>query len=313
MARVLVTGGAGFIGSHLIDALVARGHGVVAFDDLSTGKLGNINPKARLIMADIRNAPAVRHAMIGVDAVFHLAAVASVQKSNEDWVGTHQTNSMGTVTVMDAARSAKGGAPIPVIYASSAAVYGKGMDAPLSEVDRPAPMTSYGADKLSNELQAKTAGLVHGLPSCGFRFFNVYGPRQDPSSPYSGVISIFAERMARGDAISVHGDGEQTRDFIHVSDIVSHLLEGWSTANETAPVFNACTGQAVSLNTLIQTLSKLTGKTPDVIHTASRAGDIRHSIGNPTQARDILGVTAKMELGAGLSTLITAPPARRAA
>ena len=313
MARLLVTGGAGFIGSHLVDALIAHGHAVSVFDDLSTGKRGNVNPQARLIVGDICNAPALRHAMIGVDAVFHLAAIASVQKSNEDWVGTHQTNSMGTVTVMNAARDAQGGQPVPVVYASSAAVYGAGADHALCEADPTAPLTAYGADKLSNELQARAAGIVHGLPSCGLRFFNVYGPRQDPKSPYSGVISIFAERIAAGQEIQVFGDGEQTRDFIHVSDIVAHLIAAWRKADATAPVFNACTGSASSLKDLIQEIAHCAEMRPHVRLAAPRAGDIRHSIGNPSAAQKGLGVHALTDLRAGLKTLIPAPKRQCAA
>lgn len=313
MARLLVTGGAGFIGSHLVDALIAQGHAVTVFDDLSTGHRQNVNPKARLIVGDICNAPAVRHAMIDVDAVFHLAAVASVQKSNEDWIGTHQTNSMGTVSVMDAACSAKAGSPVPVVYASSAAVYGAGADHALAETDATRPLTAYGADKLSNELQARAAGIVHKLPTCGLRFFNVYGPRQDPKSPYSGVISIFAERIAAGNEIQVFGDGGQTRDFIHVSDIVVHLIAAWHRADVSAPVFNACTGTAISLKDLIREIAACAGQRPRVRMAEPRPGDIRHSVGNPKAARSGLNVRAQKSLAEGLRTLIPAPIQSQAA
>ena len=313
MARLLVTGGAGFIGSHLVDALIERGHAVTVFDDLSTGKRENVNPAARLVVGDICNAPAVRHAMIGIDGVFHLAAIASVQKANEAWVGTHQTNALGTVAVMESARHANGGAPIPVVFASSAAVYGAGSDDALSETDKTSPLTAYGADKLSNELQARAAGIVHGLPTCGLRFFNVYGPRQDPKSPYSGVISIFAERIAAGQEIQVFGDGEQTRDFIHVTDIVAHLIAAWRNASTQAPVFNACTGTAISLKDLIREISACAGARPRVRMAEPRAGDIRHSVGDPSAAQQEMGVYALTSLREGLRTVIPAPRQQDAA
>lgn len=307
MARVLVTGGAGFIGSHLVDRLIAHNHSVRVFDNLSTGKTAHVNPKARLIVGDICNAPALRAAMIQADAVFHLAAVASVQKSNEDWIGTHQTNAMGTVVVMDAARVAKAGQPVPVIYASSAAVYGAGADHALRETDATVPLTAYGADKLSNEVQARTAGIVHGLPTCGLRFFNVYGPRQDPNSPYSGVISIFAERIAAGREIQVFGDGDQTRDFIHVSDIVAHLMAAWRQADRTAPVFNACTGTASALKDLIREIAVCADRRPRIRMSDPRPGDIPHSVGDPSAARAGLNVTANTSLQDGLRSIIPAP------
>lgn len=310
MSEILVTGGAGFIGSHLVDALVAQGHSVVVLDDLSTGKRSNINPAARFISGDIRNSLAVRHAVSGVDAVFHLAAVASVQKATEEWAATHLTNSAGTVNVMNAVRTAKGGFPVPVVYASSAAVYGRGLDRPLRESDETRPLTAYGADKLSNELHARAAGIVHQLPTCGFRFFNVYGPRQDPSSPYSGVISIFADRIAGGLPINLFGDGEQTRDFIHVSDIVAHLLAGWAHANTEAPVFNACTGREISLNNLIDTLAQCTRRKPVVRSMPARQGDIRHSVGNPEAAIEHLGVSAQTGIFDGLENLTSLPQLR---
>lgn len=304
MAEVLVTGGAGFIGSHLVDALIARGDTVRVFDDLSTGKRSNVNPEARLIVGDITDRARLEHAMQDVDAVFHLAAIASVQKSVDDLPGTHRTNSAGTVNVFDCARRAANGQPVPVIYASSAAVYGAGSGDPLHEDAPKAPLTAYGADKLSNELHARAAGCVHGLPSCGFRFFNVYGPRQDPSSPYSGVISIFADRLVADREVTVFGDGEQTRDFIYVDDIVRHLLSGWNAADETGPVFNACSGTATSLNTLLYLMMDATGSNSSVRYAAPRAGDIRNSVGVPTKAQHALRLRAKVSVAAGLGHLI---------
>ncbi|MDE2333857.1 MAG: NAD-dependent epimerase/dehydratase family protein [Rhodospirillales bacterium] len=297
MARYLVTGGAGFIGSHLVDALLASGQQVVVLDDFSTGKEANLPPGIALRRGDVADPATVRQAMAGTDGCFHLAAIASVARGNEDWPGTHRVNVGGTVAVLDAARAAGG---VPVVYASSAAIYGDTGEAVAHEALRPAPRTAYGADKLGSELHAAVGALVHGVPSIGLRFFNVYGPRQDPSSPYSGVISIFARRAAEGLGVTIHGDGEQTRDFVFVADVVAHLLAAMRRAsNRTgADVFNVCTGRATS----ILQLATLLGACP-VTHAAARAGDIRHSRGDPRRAAEALGVAATVELAAGLARL----------
>ena len=221
MATILVTGGCGFIGSHLCGALRARGDTVRVLDDLSTGSAANLAPGAKLLLGDVNQPLALREAMAGVDACFHLAAIASVERGVTEWLATHRTNLSATIAVMDAARVAG----VPVVYASSAAVYGQQAALPLDETARPAPLSAYGADKLGCEQHAKVAGHVHGLPTMGLRFFNVFGPRQDPSSPYSGVISIFCDRLRQGLPVRLYGDGGQTRDFIYVGDVVAALLQ----------------------------------------------------------------------------------------
>jgi UDP-glucose 4-epimerase len=173
----LVTGGCGFIGSHLADSLVADGHGVRILDDLSTGKRENAPAGAEIIIGDVADAATVTAAGAGVDGIFHLAAIASVQKSNDDWAGTHRVNLTGKINVFDAAREAAGGNPVPVVYVSSAAVYGDNPDVPLSEEAETRPLTAYGADKLGCELHARVAHQVHKVPVAGIRFFNIYGPR----------------------------------------------------------------------------------------------------------------------------------------
>jgi UDP-glucose 4-epimerase len=173
MARYLVTGGCGFIGSHLADALVEAGHSVRILDDLSTGKRENAPEAAEIVIGDVADANAVARAMRGVDGAFHLAAIASVARSNEDWAGTHRVNVTGTVNVMDAARIAKSGKPVPVVYISSAAVYGDNQDVPLTEAATTRPLTAYGADKLASELHGRVAWEVHRVPTVGFRFFNI--------------------------------------------------------------------------------------------------------------------------------------------
>ena len=295
--KVLVTGGAGFIGSHLVDALLAAGHAVRVLDDLSTGREANLAPGACLLRGDVAEPDTVRAAMAGMDGCFHLAAIASVARSNEDWPGTHRVNLGGTVAVLDAAR-AKG--RLPVVYASSAAVYGDTGEALAHEKRHPAPRTAYGADKLGSEQHAAVGALVHGVPSVGLRFFNVYGPRQDPGSPYSGVISIFARQAVRGEGVCVHGDGLQTRDFVHVADVVAHVRAAmeYAAAHRGAAVFNVCTGQATS----ILDLARLLGAAP-VTHGPARAGDIRHSLGDATHATAALGVAARTPLAEGLAAL----------
>ena len=298
MARYLVTGGAGFIGSHLVDALLLAGHRVRVLDDLSTGRRSNLDPRAELVVGDVA-APEVAHAAaVDVDGCFHLAAVASVARGNEDWLGTHRVNLGGTIAVLDAARAMGG---LPVVYASSAAVYGDLAEVAAEDV-LPAPLSAYGADKLGSELHAKAGFRVHGVPSVGFRFFNVYGPRQDPSSPYSGVISLFAAALSARRGVTVHGDGLQTRDFVYVGDIVAFLLAGMqaATTRPVAMVLNACTGRETSVRVLAETIGGLLQMRPCIAQGPSRAGDIRRSVGSPGKAAALLGLEARTALADGL-------------
>jgi UDP-glucose 4-epimerase len=238
--------------------------------------------------------------MQGVAGCFHLAAIASVARGNEDWRGTHLVNQTGTVTVLDAARAA---GKVPVVYASSAAVYGNLGDAVAHEGLTPAPLTAYGADKLGSELHGAVAWQVHGVPTAGMRFFNVFGPRQDPHSPYSGVISIFAALAAADRPITVHGDGQQLRDFVYVGDVVAHLRAAMALL-ATSPgrhVLNVCTGRATSVLELAQALGRLHGRAPRITHGPARAGDIRRSLGDPARAVATLGVRAGIVLEDGLA------------
>ena len=305
MAHYLVTGGCGFIGSHLADRLIADGHRVTILDDLSTGRLENKPQGARLVTGDVADPDAVRDAIEGVDGVFHLAAVASVQRSRELWAETHRTNLSGTVTVFEAARAARDGAPVPVVYASSAAVYGDNTASPLREDAATCPLSAYGADKLGCELHARVAWEIHGVPTVGFRFFNVYGPRQDPHSPYSGVISIFARRVARGEWVDIHGDGKQVRDFVFVGDVVHVLARAMEMGPKGSEVFNLCTGRPTSLLMLLDVLQELCGSRVQRHHQPARAGDIRVSIGDPARLRSSFGDGARIGLLQGLSATLT--------
>lgn len=274
---ILVTGGAGFIGSNLVDALVAHGYAVRVLDNLSTGKRSNLPSCAsvELIEGDVADAELVRRAVQGCRAVVHLAAVASVQASVDDPVGTHQSNLIGTLNLCEAMRAA---GVRRVVFASSAAIYGNnGVGQPIDEETPKAPLTPYAADKLASEHYLDFYRRQHGLEPVVFRFFNIYGPRQDPSSPYSGVISIFIERAQQGLPIAVFGDGEQTRDFLYVGDLVEILLQALERPTVEVGAVNVGLNRATSLNQLLAAISDVLGQLPPVSYQAARGGDIRHS------------------------------------
>lgn len=300
MSRYLVTGGCGFIGSHLAQGLIERGDEVIILDDLSTGKRENAPVGAELVVGNVADLDTVRRAMTGADGCFHLAAIASVERAREAWHATHAINLGGTICVLEAARNPGRHGPIPVVYASSAAVYGDNPDSPLSEKAVTAPISAYGADKLGCELHARIAYAVHKIPTVGLRVFNAYGPRQDPSSPYSGVISIFAGRLAGGEAIEIFGDGNQVRDFVYVGDVVTHFVRAMTLTPREALVLNLCTGRGTTINELAQTLWRILDREPEIRYGPPRLGDIRRSTGDPAQARHVLGIKAEVDLAAGL-------------
>lgn len=277
-APILVTGGAGFIGSHLVDALLAQGHAVRVLDNLSTGKRSNLpldNPRLQLLVGDVADAALVREAVEGCAAVAHLAAVASVQASVDDPVSTHQSNFIGTLNVCEAMREH---GVHRVLFASSAAVYGQNGEGEAIAEDTPkAPLTPYAADKLASEHYLDFYRRQHDLQPVVFRFFNIFGPRQDPSSPYSGVISIFCERAQACLPISVFGDGEQTRDFFYVADLVRLLLQGLNMPDTPVGAVNVGLNQATSLNQLLAAIEQVLGSLPTVTYAPARSGDIRHS------------------------------------
>ena len=296
----LVTGGCGFIGSHLVHALVRQGHGVRVLDDLSSGRASVLPAAAELVVADVRDRSAVREAVRGVAGCFHLAAVASVERTRLDWLDGHRTNAGGTVAVLEAARDGRQG-PVPVVYASSAAVYGDTGEPPLQEEHRPAPTSAYGADKLGGEIHAGLASRLFGVPTLGLRFFNVYGPGQPAASPYSGVITLFADRLARGEALTIFGTGRQTRDFVHVDDVVQALLAGMERMpGEGGGVVNVCTGRETSILELARTLAELAGTPLRVVHEPARPGDIMRSAGCPRLLASTLGVSARTAMREGL-------------
>ncbi len=301
MATWLVTGGCGFIGSHLADALLARGDQIRILDDLSSGSLANKPAAALLVRGDVADPAALATAMDGVDGCFHLAAIASVERGHRDWLGAHRTNLSGTIAVFDTARSANPSRPVPVVYASSAAVYGDNLNLPLAEHSATRPLSAYGADKLGCELHARVASGVHGVPTTGLRFFNVYGPRQDPRSPYSGVISIFCDRLRSGRAVTVFGDGGQSRDFIFVGDVVRALLAAMGTVSRNARVLNVCTGRGTTVRDVAAQIAALLGVPLRIEFAPPRAGDIHASLGDPSQACRSLGVVADTLLRDGVA------------
>lgn len=302
--RVLVTGGCGFIGSHVVDRLLSDGHSVTILDNLSTGTRAHLPTSTKLTVGDVADAALVQSLVDEADAVFHLAAVASVDACTNDWLNAHRSNVTGTITLFDAcARAGKQrGTAVPMVYASSAAVYGDNPNLPLGETEQPAPMSAYGVDKLSCERYGEIAWGFHGVPNVGLRFFNVFGPRQDARSPYSGVISKFMANAAEGKPLTFFGDGEQTRDFIYVGDVVELLMQAWKSAYG-CEVFNGCTGSQTSLKTLAATIARITGSTAANTHAEARAGDIRHSLGSPLKAQNILNFSAKTPLEDGLRLL----------
>jgi len=309
----LVTGGAGFIGSHLCDALVGEGYAVRVIDDLSTGRRANLPAGVELIEGDVADPAAMQAAVAGVDGCFHLAAIASVTRGVEDWLGTHRANLTGTITLLDTVRRER--RPVPVVYASSAAVYGDCAHLPITEDAAKCPLSAYGADKYASELHAAVASHVHAVPTVGLRFFNVYGPRQDPLSPYSGVISIFCDRLRRGEPIVIYGDGGQSRDFIAVADVVAALRAAMRHCPPGAPVlpqarvFNVCTGVATTVTELAHTIARLTGARltglpVNITHVPLRAGEIRHSVGSSDFVREALGLTRPMAVADGLRLVL---------
>ena len=300
--RYLVTGGAGFIGSHLVDRLQSEGHNVCVLDDFSTGKRENLSASVDLFEGCITDEAMLRRAMQGCEGVFHLAAIASVTRSVEEWLHTHKVNQMGAVAVFEAAAELA----IPVVYASSAAVYGDNSNLPLNESAVTEPLSPYGLDKLACEMQARIGFLAKGLRSVGLRFFNVYGPRQDPKSPYSGVISIFVNRLQQRLPIVIYGDGEQTRDFIYVSDIVEVLMRSMQQLEQgqhEALVLNACTEKQLSVNELARVLSHISDMEATIEHKEAREGDIRHSLGDAASLKAQLGRFTMTPLQEGLAAL----------
>ncbi len=277
--RFLVTGGAGFIGSHLVDSLVQQGREVVVLDNFRTGKRENLNPKATLVEGDLLDQPLVAAIVSGgLDGCFHLAARPIIQDTIQHWRSCTESNLLGTINLFEALCE-NAVHPIPVAFASSCSVYGSSglKGKPIQESDTLDPQSPYAADKLACELHAKAGGICRGLHSIGARFFNVFGERQDPNSTYSGVVSKFRKNIATQEPITIYGDGEQTRDFIHVSNIVDLLIQALPIASPEAPVLNFGTGTAITVNVLAQTLMDAANTQVPIEYKQGREGEVRYS------------------------------------
>ncbi len=301
MSKILVTGGAGFIGSHTVENLLSQGHAVRVLDDLSTGRPDNLpdHPQLELLIGDIRNPQAVMHAMQGVDRVLHLAAQVSVQASVDAPPTSAERNLTGFINVLDAARQA---GVQRFVYASSAAVYGQPITLPLSEGSAVHPASPYGLEKLINDQYAKLYAELYGMSCLGLRYFNVFGPRQDPRSPYAGVLSKFKERIEQQATLLVFGDGEQTRDFIYVGDVAEANRRALF-ADQTG-VLNVATGQSRTLNQVIASFGQVVGKQLDVSHQPARSGDIVHSAAHNSALLAALGHFDFVTLEQGLAKLL---------
>lgn len=298
--HALVTGGAGFIGSHLVDALVAGGSRVTILDNLSTGHLSNIEhhgEKVEFVEGDIRDAGILDKIIKGCDVVFHQAALVSVTQSVHDPSQSCEINELGTVRVLDAAR--RNGVR-RVVMASSSAVYGDDPQTPKREDMRPSPLSPYAVQKLAGEYYASAFGGLYGLEAVCLRYFNVFGPRQDPSSPYSGVISIFMTKAATNTAPTIYGDGSQSRDFVHVSDVVAANLLAATHEMATGRVFNVGIGSSIKILELWRLIGELSGVDLDPVFAPPRSGDIHESLSDIGEIEKTLGYCPKMELRPGL-------------
>jgi len=299
--KALVTGGAGFIGAHLVEALTAAGCGVAVLDNLSGGHLSNLKSvKSRIdfFENDIRQLDALEQSAAGCDVIFHLAAVVAVQQTIADPLNSTMVNDIGTLNVLEAARKTK---VRRVVLASSCAVYGDDPRLPKDESMTPMPASPYAVHKLSAEHYLRVYGELFGLKNASLRFFNVFGPRQDPSSPYSGVISIFMSKAAKHQVPVIYGDGNQSRDFVYVKDVVNALLQAAQTDQKTGEVYNIGSGRQVTINRLWELIASLSGQQSEPIHQPARAGDILHSVGNVAKARSKLNFTNEYSLEQGLA------------
>jgi UDP-glucose 4-epimerase len=312
MTRYLVTGGCGFIGSHLVKTLLQQGHDVRVFDNLTTGRTQNLDPDAELIFGDVANPVAIGAALRNTDGCFHLAGAPP---EAGEWLDSHHSNLTGTVTVLDAARRDK----LPVVYASSSSVYGDSAEAKLAEGLPVRPLTRRGADAASCELQARIAA-TDGVPNAGLRLFHVYGPRRDTDHPQAGVVAQFAACLRAGAPLILHGDGGQSRDFVFIADAVALLLAAMQRLEQRgialAEVFNLCSGRPTRIRDLAQTMAGIAGLVPDLQLATPRRNDPRRVVGDPDLAERSLGVRAETSLEDGLRQVLAAPseaPAGRTA
>ena len=299
--RYLVTGGAGFIGSNTVDELVRRGHSVVVLDDLSSGKednLAEVRNKITFIKGSITDIEVVRKAMHEAEYVLHLGARTSVPRSVKDPIETNKINIDGTLNVLVAAKELK---VKRVVFAASSSAYGETPTLPKVETMQPQPISPYGVTKFVGELYGQTFGRCYGLENVALRYFNIFGSRQDPSSPYSGVLAKFCTAFLEDTPPVVFGDGEQTRDFTYVENAVQANLLACEAPNVSGKVFNVGVGGRVSLNEVLRELGKITSKTLETKYEPPREGDIRDSQADISQAREFLGYSPQVSFEEGLA------------
>jgi UDP-glucose 4-epimerase len=302
MKKVLVTGGAGFIGSHTVDLLLAENIAVRVLDNLSSGHRSNLpgsHPLLEFIEGDITDSDTVKEVMQGVSHCLHLAAQVSVEASIEDPVNSAMQNIIGFVNIQNNAQNA---GLEKLVFASSAAIYGEPNEIPLPEDTQKLQLSPYGLEKQVNEEYADLYRRVSGFSSLGLRFFNVYGPRQDPKSPYAGVIALFVDRISQGEGLSIYGDGKQTRDFIYVKDVARAIVAALNC--EFSGACNIATGRQITLLELIEVLSEITGNRCEVSFKPARDGDIKHSLANVERMNQELGISTQTTIEQGLAQLL---------
>ena len=299
MALYLVTGGAGFIGSHLTEELARRGHAVRVADNLVTGHRRNLAhiPGVEFLEGDLADQDFAARAVNGVDYVLHQAAIPSVPRSVMDPIASNRANIDASLNVLVAARDA---GVQRVVYAGSSSAYGNTPVLPKREEMVPNPLSPYALQKLVAELYCQMFTRLYGFETVTIRYFNVFGPRQDPGSPYSGVISLFSTALLERRRPIIYGDGEQTRDFTYVENVVDGVLRACEADHAAGEVINVATGGRISLNELLRTMNRVVGTDLEAIHREPRAGDVRDSQADITKARTLLGYTSGVELEEGL-------------
>jgi len=299
MAHYLVTGGAGFIGSHLAEELARRGHRVRVADSLITGKRRNLEhvPAVDFVEGDLADLGVAQRAVVGVDYVLHQAAIPSVPRSVDDPIASNRANIDATLNVLVSARDAR---VKRLVYAGSSSAYGDTPTLPKREDMPTGPLSPYALQKLVGEQYCQMFTRLYGFETVTIRYFNVFGPRQDPSSPYSGVISLFASALLAGRRPTIYGDGEQTRDFTYVANVVDGVLRACEAKGAAGEVINVATGGRISLNELLRVMNRVVGTDLKAIYSEPRAGDVRDSQADISKARRILDYEPRVGFEEGL-------------
>lgn len=300
----LVTGGAGFIGSNLVEALLERGERVRVLDNFSTGKRENLHPfrdDVDLFEGDIRSYHLVRRAMDGIEVVLHQAALPSVPRSIADPLTTNEVNVEGTLNVLEAAREAGVGR---VVFASSSSVYGNSLELPKHEGMTPAPLSPYAVSKLAGETYCSVFSRIYGIEAVALRYFNVFGPRQDPSSQYSAVIPKFVTAIARGERPRIFGDGEQSRDFTYVANVVHANILAATVPIQGSVVVNCACGSRATLNDLVEHINAELGTTVEPVYAEPRLGEVKHSLASVARAHETIGYEPSWSFEEGLRETI---------